>query len=132
MAITNAHPTTLGKLAVSRRKSLTPKNAPPSKRTSIRFGFPSKMEDVINAQAKARHAELSAEIRGHDYAYYVEAKPKIGDREYDRLYQELREIEARFPDLITPDSPTQRVGGAPIREFKPVQHLLPMMSLDNT
>src|SRR6185436_12190316 len=87
---------------------------------------------MTHAQAKARHAGLSAEIRGHDYAYYVEAKPKISDREYDRLYQELREIESQFPDLITPDSPTQRVGGAPIKEFKPVQHLLPMMSLDNT
>jgi len=87
---------------------------------------------MTHAQAKARHAELSADIRAHDYAYYVEAKPKISDREYDRLYQELREIESQFPGLITPDSPTQRVGGAPIKEFKPVQHLLPMMSLDNT
>jgi DNA ligase (NAD+) len=84
------------------------------------------------AQAKTRHAGLAEQIRAHDYAYYVEANPKISDREYDRLYQELREIEAQFPDLVTPDSPTQRVGGAPITEFKPVPHLLPMMSLDNT
>jgi len=87
---------------------------------------------MTQAQAKARHAELATEIRAHDYAYYVEAKPRISDREYDRLYQELSEIESQFPDLITPDSPTQRVGGAPIKEFKPVPHLLPMMSLDNT
>jgi len=87
---------------------------------------------VTHAQAKARHAKLAAEIRTHDYAYYVEAKPRVSDRKYDRLYQELRELEAEFPDLITPDSPTQRVGGAPLEEFKPVQHLLPMMSLDNT
>jgi DNA ligase (NAD+) len=87
---------------------------------------------MTSVEAKARHAQLAAEIREHDYAYYVEAAPKIADREYDRLYQELREIEAQFPDLITPDSPTQRVGGAPLKEFHPVQHLLPMMSLDNT
>jgi DNA ligase (NAD+) len=87
---------------------------------------------MTHAQARSRHAELAEEIRGHDYAYYVEAKPSISDREYDRLYEELREIEAQFPDLMTPDSPTQRVGGAPIKEFKPVQHLLLMMSLDNT
>src|SRR5688572_16379080 len=87
---------------------------------------------MTHAQAKARHAELAAEIREHDYAYYVEAKPRISDRDYDRLYKEIREIEAQFQDLITADSPTQRVGGAPLKEFKPVQHLLPMMSLDNT
>jgi DNA ligase (NAD+) len=87
---------------------------------------------MTRAQAKARHSELAAEIRAHDYAYYVEAKPRISDREYDRLYQELRELETQSPELITPDSPTQRVGGAPLKEFKPVQHLLPMMSLDNT
>jgi DNA ligase (NAD+) len=87
---------------------------------------------MTQAQAKVRHGELATEIRAHDYAYYVEAKPRISDREYDRLYQELRELEAQFPALITPDSPTQRVGGAPLKEFKPVQHLLPMMSLDNT
>src|SRR5688500_11849007 len=87
---------------------------------------------MTHAQAKSRHAELAEQIRAHDYAYYVEASPKISDREYDRLYQELREIEVQFPDLVTPDSPTQRIGGAPIKEFKPVQHLIPMMSLDNT
>ena len=68
---------------------------------------------MTHAQARSRHAELAEQIRGHDYAYYVEAKPSISDREYDRLYHELREIEAQFPDLNTPDSPTQRVGGAP-------------------
>jgi NAD-dependent DNA ligase len=56
---------------------------------------------MTHAQAKSRHAKLAEEIRGHDYAYYVEAKPAISDREYDRLYHELRDIEAQFPDLIT-------------------------------
>jgi len=72
------------------------------------------------------------EIRRHDYLYYVEATPSISDREYDSLYRELVDLETQFPDLITSDSPTQRVGGQPIKAFKPVQHLTPMMSLDNT
>ena len=87
---------------------------------------------MTHPQAKARHAELVEEIRRHDYLYYVEANPRISDREYDALYRELRDVEAQFPDLVTPDSPTQRVGGQPIKAFKPVQHLMPMMSLDNT
>src|SRR5687768_12407235 len=87
---------------------------------------------MTHEQARKRHAELAEQIRAHDHAYYVEAAPKISDREYDRLYTELRELEAQFPDLVGPDSPTQRVGGTPLKEFKPVQHLVPMMSLDNT
>src|ERR1043166_2334885 len=83
-------------------------------------------------EAKARHAELVEEIRQHDHAYYVLAQPTIGDQQYDRLYRELIDLEAQFPQLITPDSPTQRVGGEPLKAFKPVQHLQPMLSLDNT
>jgi DNA ligase (NAD+) len=87
---------------------------------------------MTDAEAKARHAKLADEIRQHDYAYYVLAQPIITDREYDRLYRELLELEQKFPHLVTPDSPSQRVGGAPLKEFKPVLHALPMMSLDNT
>jgi DNA ligase (NAD+) len=87
---------------------------------------------MTHAQAKQRHSELSEIIRGHDHAYYVLAQPSISDQEYDRLYRELVDLEQNFPDLCTPDSPTQRVGGAPLKAFKPVQHLKPMMSLDNT
>jgi DNA ligase (NAD+) len=87
---------------------------------------------MTHAQAEARHSKLAEEIRGHDHAYYVEAKPTISDQAYDRLYHELLELEKKFPDLVTPDSPSQRVGGEPLTEFKPVQHLSPMMSLDNT
>ncbi|MCS7337086.1 MAG: NAD-dependent DNA ligase LigA [Verrucomicrobiae bacterium] len=83
-------------------------------------------------EAKARHAKLVEEIRKHDYHYYVLAKPLISDHEYDKLYRELIELEKKFPELITPDSPTQRVGGAPLPEFKPHQHAVPMLSLDNT
>jgi len=84
------------------------------------------------AEAKTRHEALAEEIRRHDQAYYVEARPSISDQAYDRLYHELIELEARFPDLVTPESPTQRVGGAPLKEFKSVAHLEPMLSLDNT
>jgi DNA ligase (NAD+) len=87
---------------------------------------------MTHAQAKARHAELAEEIRGHDEAYYVRAQPSISDRGYDRLYHELLDLEKNFPDLISPDSPSQRVGGAPITEFKAVRHLAAMRSLDNT
>ena len=82
---------------------------------------------MTHAQAKGRHAELVAEIRRHDHLYYVEAAPKISDREYDSLYRELVDLESRFPDLASPDSPSQRVGGEPVKAFKPVQHLQPMM-----
>ena len=87
---------------------------------------------MTHAQAKARHAELAEEIRGHDEAYYVRAQPSISDQEYDRLYRELLDLEKAFPDLATSDSPTQRVGGEPVSAFKPVQHLAAMRSLDNT
>jgi DNA ligase (NAD+) len=84
------------------------------------------------SEARARHSKLVEEIREHDHAYHVEAQPKISDREYDRLYHEMLELEKEFPELVTPDSPSQRVSGEPLKEFKPVQHLVPMLSLDNT
>ena len=83
-------------------------------------------------EAKARHAQLAEEIRQHDHAYYVLAQPTLSDHEYDRLYHELLDLEKQFPQLVTPDSPTQRVSGQPLKEFQQVQHRLPMLSLDNT
>jgi DNA ligase (NAD+) len=76
--------------------------------------------------------ELRSLIRRHDYLYYVEAKPEISDLEYDRLMQELASLEAAHPELVTPDSPTQRVGGEPISGFDTVTHSTPMLSIDNT
>jgi DNA ligase (NAD+) len=76
--------------------------------------------------------ELRREIRRHDHLYYVDASPEISDREYDRLYAELKTLEDSHPDLITPDSPTQRVGGEPIEGFATVRHQQPMLSIDNT
>jgi DNA ligase (NAD+) len=84
------------------------------------------------AEARQRHAQLATEIRRHDHAYYVLARPEISDFEYDRLYRELLDLEVKFPELTTPDSPSQRVGGAALSEFAPVKHAVPMMSLDNT
>jgi DNA ligase (NAD+) len=83
-------------------------------------------------EAKSRHSQLVDELRQHDYAYYVLAQPSISDQDYDRLYRQLLDLEKQFPDLITPDSPSQRVGGQPLKAFRPVQHLKPMLSLDNT
>ena len=81
----------------------------------------------------ARQIErLRDEIRGHDRKYYVEAAPEISDLDYDRLIEKLRALEARHPELITPDSPTQRVGEQPVAGLEPVEHRLPMLSIENT
>ena len=82
--------------------------------------------------SQQRHAVLAKEILLHDQAYYVEAQPAISDQEYDRLYRELLALEAVYPELRTPDSPSQRVGGEPIDGFETIRHTVPMMSLDNT
>ena len=83
-------------------------------------------------EAEKKIAELREEVRKHDRLYYENAAPIISDREYDRLYKELVDLETQFPDLVAPDSPTQRVGGKPLEAFAQVQHLAPMLSLDNT
>jgi len=77
-------------------------------------------------------AALRQEIREHDRRYYVEARPTISDRDYDQLMTQLKELEAKRPDLVTPDSPSQRVGGEPIEGFESVSHARPMYSIDNT
>ncbi|MBI3845226.1 MAG: NAD-dependent DNA ligase LigA [Planctomycetes bacterium] len=81
--------------------------------------------------AEKRARELRREIQHHDHLYHVLDAPEISDAQYDRLFRELREIEEVHPDLVTPDSPTQRVGGAPQTEFGAVRHSIPMLSLDN-
>ena len=75
--------------------------------------------------------ELRQAIRRHDELYYVHSRPEISDAEYDRLFRELEDLEHRFPECITPDSPTQRVGGAPLPQFQKVQHEFPLLSLDS-
>jgi DNA ligase (NAD+) len=87
---------------------------------------------MTHAEAANRAAFLSAELHRHNRLYYVEARPEISDKQFDTLLRELQDIEAKFPDLLTPDSPTQRVGGAPLEGFTQIRHTVPMMSLDNT
>ena len=83
-------------------------------------------------EAQTQHTDLADTIRQHDHAYYVLATPLISDTEYDRLYRQLLDLESQFPVLVSPESPSQRVGGEPLTEFLSVQHLTPMLSLDNT
>ncbi|MEX1993464.1 MAG: NAD-dependent DNA ligase LigA [Steroidobacteraceae bacterium] len=86
---------------------------------------------TIPAGLRQRAQRLRAEIERHNYRYHVLDDPQIPDAEYDRLMRQLRELEAQHPELIVPESPTQRVGGAPVAGFEEVRHRLPMLSLDN-
>lgn len=81
--------------------------------------------------AARRIAELREQVTRHDYQYHVLDEPLVPDAEYDRLFRELRQLEESYPDLVTPDSPTQRVGAAPSAGFRQLRHELPMLSLDN-
>lgn len=83
------------------------------------------------ASIRARAEDLRRQIDYHNYRYYVLDDPEIPDSEYDRLMRELQELEAAHPELITPDSPTQRVGAQPLKEFAEVRHAIPMLSLGN-
>src|SRR6202021_765830 len=82
-------------------------------------------------QAAKRIDELREELRHHEYQYHVLDSPEISDAEYDARMRELRMLEARHPELVTPDSPSQRVGGKPKEGFSKLDHSRPMLSLDN-
>ena len=86
----------------------------------------------MNETEKEEVALLRNKIHGHDYLYYVKDSPEIPDREYDSLYDRLKEIEGKYPECVTADSPTQRVGGKVDERFRKVVHPVPMLSLDNT
>lgn len=89
------------------------------------------MSNKINKKkAKREIKRLREKIRHHDYLYYVKNEPEISDKKYDELFNQLEQLENEFPDLITPDSPTQRVGAEPAEEFEEVDHVKPMLSLD--
>src|SRR4029077_10006965 len=79
-----------------------------------------------------RIRELREAIRHHEERYYIQNDPEISDAEFDRLLHELERLEAADPSLVTPDSPTQRVGGRAVEGFPTVEHLAPMLSLDNS
>jgi len=89
-------------------------------------------EGPIPTEIRERCETLRNEIDRHNYLYYVEAAPEITDLEFDALLNELLELEAKYPELVTPDSPTQRVGGQPLEGFETVEHAVPMLSIDNT
>src|SRR5687767_14049271 len=90
------------------------------------------MAKLTKAVAAKRVKELRAAIDHHSYRYHVLDDPEIADVEYDALMLELGELESEYPALVTPDSPTQRVGATPSDLFAPVRHRSPMMSLDNS
>jgi DNA ligase (NAD+) len=92
--------------------------------------FP-EVDALTKAQAKVEHKRLALEIEGHDRRYYQEDAPKISDAEYDALRRRFNAIEARFPELVSGQSPSQKVGAAPSGRFKKVRHAVPMLSLDN-
>jgi len=87
--------------------------------------------ELTGEEARRRHLELSRQLHHHSYLYHALDKPQISDAEYDRLMQQLLSIEAQFPELITPDSPSQRVGSTPLDSFPQARHASPMLSLEN-
>ena len=99
---------------------------PQSTKTEHSAIQPDSIEDVIEQLTSLRNL-----IRHHEYRYYVLDAPEIPDSEYDKLIKQLQKIEQQYPNLITTDSPTQRVGGAPLAQFASIKHELPMLSLDN-
>src|ERR1700748_2063291 len=95
---------------------------------------PKKLPDVADltkAQQKTEHMRLTLELEGHDRRYYQDDAPSVSDAEYDALRQRFNAIEKRFPELVSSDSPSQKIGAAPSGRFKKVRHSLPMLSLDN-
>ena len=91
------------------------------------------MQEInMSEEVKKKIEELRRQIRRHDYLYYVLNQPEISDREYDRLFTELKELEEKYPQYKQADSPTQRVSERPIEGFETIQHAIPMLSIDNT
>ena len=87
---------------------------------------------MATKEIEAEAARLRSELNRHNYLYYVEAQPEVSDREYDRMMLRLTELETDHPELVTSDSPTQRVGGQPLEGFATVRHAVPMLSIDNS
>jgi len=90
------------------------------------------IKKLDRAEAKKEIEKLRREIERHNYKYYVEAKPAISDLEFDKLMRRLVDLEETFPAFKSPDSPSRRVGGEPLKQFRTVEHKIPMLSLDNT
>ena len=91
-----------------------------------------KVSQMDRSNVQKRIQKLKEEINYHNYRYYILDRPVISDARYDKLFRELQELEKQFPDLITPDSPSQRVGAPPLENFQKMKHKVPMLSLSNT
>src|SRR6266446_2909371 len=89
------------------------------------------VEGLTKAQAKVEHKRLALELEAHDRRYYQDDAPSVTDAEYDALRQRFNAIEARFPELVTSSSPSQKIGAQPSGRFAKVRHAVPMLSLDN-
>ena len=116
------------------RRRLFSEHSSSYSRTMVKTAKPKTLTDVADltkAQAKVEHKRLMLEIERHDRAYYQEDAPKISDAEYDALRQRFNAIEARFPEFVTTESPSQKIGVAPSGKFRKVRHAVPMLSLDN-
>src|SRR5271156_4565253 len=87
--------------------------------------------DLTKAQAKVEHMRLALELEGHDQRYYQDDAPSVSDAEYDALRQRYNAIEKRFPEFVTSESPSQKIGAQPSGRFAKVRHAVPMLSLDN-
>jgi DNA ligase (NAD+) len=96
------------------------------------FDLETEVDGLTPDEARSQASELQDALRRHNYHYYVEARPVISDAEYDRLFRRLQALEEAWPELRTPDSPTQRVGAEPQEAFETVEHLAPMLSLDSS
>src|ERR1700726_4158885 len=92
---------------------------------------PPDVDTLTKARARVEHKRLALELEGHDRRYYQEDAPTISDAQYDALRQRFNAIEARFPELVSSDSPSQKVGAQPSGRFAKVRHAVPMLSLDN-
>lgn len=106
----------------------------PIMQSSFDFSDPSEKKPSANAQPNTpadQVAELTRTLEHHNRLYYIEAQPEISDAEYDRLLNELKQLEAQHPELLSPHSPTQRVGGAPLKHFEQRAHLRPMLSIED-
>ncbi|NLC67627.1 MAG: NAD-dependent DNA ligase LigA [Clostridiaceae bacterium] len=119
---------TLGKAACKTTGKISGKTTSGAAGNTAGDGTDGEIDDEY---ARRRIKELREIINYHNYKYYVEDNPEISDQEYDSLYNELVKLEALRPDLVTPDSPTQRVGGKPLDSFEKVIHAVPMLSLEN-
>ncbi len=98
----------------------------------LHYLSPERINKVMRKENQKQIDQLRTEIRRHDRLYYTLNAPDITDQQYDKLFAELKKLEAEHPELITPDSPTQRVSEQPVEGFVRIVHSAPMLSIDNT